>query len=95
MVMESVVITTLPFVVSVAGVKLQTDNAGRPEQLNEIELLRLKPVKGVISKTKEADCPAPTAALVGLEEIASAAEDGPTICERVGEVPEIKFASPL
>jgi hypothetical protein len=77
--MDSIVVTTLPLVVSVAGLKLQADSAGNPEQLNEIELLALKPVNGVIASMKEAVCPAPTVALVALEEIANEAEEVPTI----------------
>ncbi len=76
---ESVVVTTCPLVLSIAGVKLQLASAGKPEQLNEIALLELKPVKGVIASTNEADCPAPTVALVLLEEIASEADDEPII----------------
>ena len=78
-VMDSIVVTTPPFVVIVAGLKLQADSAGKPEQLNEIELLWLKPVKGVIASRNEADCPAPTVALVAFEEIASEADDVPII----------------
>jgi hypothetical protein len=74
-----VVVTTCPVVVSVAGVKLQLDKAGKPEQLNEIGLLELKPVKGVIANRNEADCPAPTVALVRFEEIAIGADDVPII----------------
>jgi len=74
-VIESVVVTTRPLVLSVGGVKLQLASAGKPEQLSEIALLELKPVKGVIANTNEAGCPAPTVALVLLEEIASEAED--------------------
>ena len=76
---ESVVVTTCPVVVSGAGLNLQLASAGKPEQLNEIGLLELKPVKGVTANTNEADCPAPTVALVALEEIASAEEDVPII----------------
>lgn len=78
-VMDSIVVTTLPLVVIVAGLKLQADNAGKPEQLKEIELLGLKPVKGVIASRNEADCPAPTVALVAFEEIASEADEVPII----------------
>jgi len=52
-VIVSIVVTTLPFVVSVEGEKLQPASAGKPEQLNEMELLALNPVKGVIASINE------------------------------------------
>jgi len=92
--MDSVVVTTLPFVVSVEGEKLQLASGGKPEQLNEMELLVLNPVNGVMESTKEVDCPAPTVALGALEEMAMEEdEEVPTIWVRVPDVLELKFPS--
>ena len=95
MAMDSVVVTTLPFVVRVEGEKLQVASGGKPEQLNEIGLLVLNPVNGVTASIKDVDCPAPIVALVALEEMAMEEdEDVPTSWVRVAEVLTLKFPSP-